>query len=187
MKVFIFAEERSGSNLFRRLLEHNFGIYNFVEKSSENNITSYNYKMHAYQIRHEKSDFISTLQDAGYTFFYTARRNKIKQAISYMIAFGDRKVDREHIEKCVAWLSYEQADLENRARDIPLLTITYEDDLINLRFQDETLDKIQQILNLDFVDIPQTFSTGKSECYDHIYQEIISGFAEKTPNSPFDL
>lgn len=129
---------------------------------------AYGFKLLSYQIRDIQSisnqeKFLFNLYKSGYKFIYLTRRNLLYHALSNInarmkkfhqrlnegkLSYQPIKIEIkqvfEWIEKSENMEKYEHELL----REIPHLSLTYEEDLLHQEFHQKTVDKITELLAL---------------------------------------
>jgi LPS sulfotransferase NodH len=127
---------------------------------------AYGFKIHCghfgYQVLRERTEYLRRLSAAGVHLVFLRRNNHLAQAISSTIALRTRwhwrrqdqaeftALEVDPVEVLMMTYLFEESEqyLANMLADLPHLTLTYEEDLVDSRAQQATVDRICQRLGL---------------------------------------
>ncbi|MBS1517264.1 MAG: hypothetical protein JSS91_04180 [Bacteroidetes bacterium] len=139
------------------------------KRASYNRKKVYGFKVKIAQLRYEHKyenyqDILDSLHEKGWKFIYLRRKNYLRHKLSNIISYqtnifhlkyGDRDFDQKikvDCEKLFEGIKYgeevEKTEQEN-LKNIPHLTVTYEDDLLEREKFQNTADRAFSFLGLD--------------------------------------
>ena len=127
----------------------------------------YGFKLLSYQLKgvqpiKKPQEFLLNLHQSGYQIIYLKRQNLLRHALSNIYARQKKfhyrvgQVEQEpniqvSIDEVLQWMANSERLSEyesNLLQDIPCLSLTYEDDLLDRLSHQTTIDKISALLNI---------------------------------------
>lgn len=211
LRVLIFAQGRTGSTLLENLLcssgyfHQNGELLNtaygevvfpvsFISGLSKRSRSNFIFHVKLYQLTKDRENpidpasFLETLYADGWKIIYLRRENKVKHALSNIIAnhrgqyhkFDTAKEDFKILFKCEQLVrkindrfAYEEAEKEALV-NVNYHEVIYEQDLENALSHQQTVDRIFKYLSL----APKTVTTRHKKVNNRPLEETISNYDE---------